>query len=55
MMTERCFYDAATLFAVAAADDRLPAIEVGTLGPERSGTVVGSPSAYIGSNLPDQS
>ncbi|CAM4474586.1 hypothetical protein MB901379_02316 [Mycobacterium basiliense] len=33
LMTEDAFYNAATLFAVAAADDRLPAFEVGTLGP----------------------
>ncbi|MCV7199627.1 TfuA-like protein [Mycobacterium angelicum] len=33
LMSEEAFYTAATLFAVAAADDRLPAIEVGALGP----------------------
>jgi hypothetical protein len=32
LMTEDAFYSAATLFAVAAADDQLPSIEVGTLG-----------------------
>jgi hypothetical protein len=32
VMTEDAFYSAATLFAVAAADDQLPSIEVGTLG-----------------------
>lgn len=34
LMTEQSFYNAATLFAVAAADDKLPLIEVGSLGPE---------------------
>jgi hypothetical protein len=33
LMTEDAFYRAATPFAVAAADDELPAIEVGNLGP----------------------
>lgn len=33
LMSEEAFYSAATLFAVAAADDRLPSIEVGALGP----------------------
>ncbi len=33
LMTDGAFYTAATLFAVAAADDQLPAIEVGALGP----------------------
>lgn len=33
LMSEEAFYTAATLFAVAAADDRLPSIEVGALGP----------------------
>ncbi|EUA09922.1 tfuA-like family protein [Mycobacterium kansasii 732] len=32
LMTEDAFYTAATLFAVAAADDQLPSIEVGALG-----------------------
>ncbi|BBX96286.1 TfuA-like protein [Mycobacterium lacus] len=32
LMTEDAFYNAATLFAVAAADDQLPQIKVGTLG-----------------------
>ncbi len=32
LMTEDAFYSAATLFAVAAADDQLPSIEVGMLG-----------------------
>jgi hypothetical protein len=32
LMTENAFYNAGTLFAVAAADDRLPLIEVGVLG-----------------------
>lgn len=32
LMTEDSFYTAASLFAVAAADDKLPTIEVGTLG-----------------------
>ncbi|MCV7075979.1 TfuA-like protein [Mycobacterium szulgai] len=35
LMSEEAFYTAATVFAVAAADDRLPAIEVGALGPAR--------------------
>lgn len=33
LMTESAFYDAGALFAVAAADDQLPLIEVGILGP----------------------
>lgn len=33
LMTEDAFYSAASLFAVAAADDQLPNIDVGTLGP----------------------
>ncbi len=33
LMTDDAFYTAGTLFAVAAADDRLPSITVGTLGP----------------------
>lgn len=33
LMTEDAFYAAATPFAVAAVDDQLPRIEVGTLGP----------------------
>lgn len=33
LMTEDAFYSAASLFAVAAAADQLPNIEVGTLGP----------------------
>lgn len=33
LMSEEAFYTAATLFAVAAADDRLPSLEVGALGP----------------------
>lgn len=33
LMTEDAFYSAASLFAVAAADNQLPNIEVGTLGP----------------------
>ncbi|KAA1249616.1 TfuA-like protein [Mycobacterium simiae] len=32
LMTEDAFYSAATPYAVAAADDQLPAIEVGSLG-----------------------
>jgi len=32
LMTEDAFYSAASLFAVAAADNQLPNIEVGTLG-----------------------
>lgn len=32
LMTNDAFYNAASLFAVAAADDQLPSIEVGTLG-----------------------
>jgi hypothetical protein len=35
LMTEDAFYSAASLFAVAAADNRLPAIEVGALSPDR--------------------
>jgi hypothetical protein len=33
LMTEDSFYNAGTLFAVAAADDQLPVIQVGNLGP----------------------
>jgi hypothetical protein len=34
LLTENAFYHAGTLFAVAAADDKLPHIEVGPLGRE---------------------
>lgn len=37
LMTDDAFYAAATRFAVAAVDDQLPAITVGTLGPQRPG------------------
>lgn len=33
LMSEEAFYTAATPFAFAAADDQLPSIEVGVLGP----------------------
>lgn len=36
LMTEDAFYTAATPFAVAAADDELPSLEVGRLGSGRS-------------------
>ncbi|AGC62850.1 TfuA-like protein [Mycobacterium liflandii 128FXT] len=36
LMTEDAFYTAATVYAVAAADGQLPAIEVGCLGPVQS-------------------
>ncbi|ETW22791.1 TfuA-like protein [Mycobacterium gastri] len=39
LMTEDAFYTAATPFAVAAADDQLPSIEVGRLG---SGPIMGT-------------
>jgi len=35
LVSEEAVYTAASLFAVAAADDRLPSIEVGALGPAR--------------------
>ncbi|SON58661.1 hypothetical protein MSIMFI_00139 [Mycobacterium simulans] len=35
LMSDEAFYTAASPFAVAAADDRLPSIEVGVLGPAR--------------------
>jgi hypothetical protein len=39
LMTEEAFYSAATLFAVAAADNQLPSIEVGRLGTAHQGAV----------------
>ncbi|KAA1244755.1 TfuA-like protein [Mycobacterium simiae] len=37
LMSEEAFYTAASLFAVAAADDQLPSIDVGVLGPAQAG------------------
>ncbi|OSC43145.1 TfuA-like protein [Mycobacterium decipiens] len=45
LLTHDFFYSAATIFAVAAADDQLPFIEVATLGPTR--TLTQRPTAAV--------